>query len=85
MSSEQVRMTSKARRSDEDEAGFGAIGGQFHVAVTATRTILILVKAMEVIKKRGGKGGDSVLRSEFASVETSRSMRVAQGDPCAVS
>jgi hypothetical protein len=29
MSSEQARMKSKARRSDE--AGFGAIGGQFHV------------------------------------------------------
>lgn len=45
-------MKLKARRSDE--AGFGAIGGRFHVVVTASLTML--VKAMEVIKKRGGKG-----------------------------
>ena len=43
-------MKSKARRSDE--AGFGAVGGQFHVAVTATLTMLVKAKAMEVIKKR---------------------------------
>ena len=36
------------------EAGFGAIGGQFHVAVTATLTMLVNLKAMEEIKKRGG-------------------------------
>ena len=52
MSSEQARIKSKARRSDE--AGFGAIGGRFHATVTATLTMLM--KAMEVIKKRGGKG-----------------------------
>ena len=50
MSSEQAKMKSKARRSDE--AGFGAVGGQFHVAVTATLTMLVKAKAMEVIKKR---------------------------------
>ena len=51
-------MKSKARRSDE--AGFGAIGGQFHLAVTATLTML--VKAMEVIKKRwkGKRKGETL-------------------------
>jgi hypothetical protein len=71
-------MKLKARRSDE--AGFGAIGGQvgrFHVAVTATLTIL--VKAMVVIERREGKEErrrNSVLRSKFASVETGPSKHV---------
>ena len=49
-------MKLKARREEGDEAEFGAIGGQvgqLRVAVTATLTIL--VKAMVMIERRGGK------------------------------